>query len=655
MSSYGNTSSATLSMSRANLEEGNPLRWHRINQRKRPVQNTIKLPYPYLPIIFAQRLFSQGFLHSTVRLLNLAAYWRLGCRATHELNDVDSLHSGTMLAISLLSLLPVSTLAIELDPTSYDSVKNATKELLPGVMTYYDGNKYGGTVGVMSPPYYWWQAASAFAGILNYQKVTGDTEYNDVLVESLKVQGGEHWDLLPENQTMVEANDDQGYWAMFALEAAQRDLEGADPDKPWIDLAKNVFDQMVTRWDPQCGGGLRWQIFDWNKGYDYKNSVSTLSFFNIAARLAHYTWNQTYVDWAYKINEWMIDSGYMVEPRDGRVFRIYDGAGTETNCTDISKGEWSYNYGMYMSGCAFLHDLLQDNGGETWKDNFEMAWTRSKQIFFPRNKTMTEPSCMPFDTCNNDQRSFRSSLARFLGHAMILFPDFDDEILEYMQASAKAAAQSCSGGTDGITCGEDWTHDGWDGVYGLGEEINSFETILNTQITVLPPFTSNPESEERPVEQDALELLGINADFSSTSSSAAPTSTSQESSTSEETTTTSEETTSSVESTTEDSSTSTTSEESTTSSTSEEPSASATSEEPSTSATSEEPSTSSTSEDSVASSTVISSPGATTSAGRSPSSSVQETATSVVNIGENLAPKFYNTPGIILLAALCIF
>lgn len=63
---------------------------------------------------------------------------------------------------------------------------------------------------------------------------------------------------------------------------------------------------MASRWDTQyCGGGLRWQIFSWNNGYDYKNSVSNAALFHIAARLARYTGNQTYVDWAVKVFDWM--------------------------------------------------------------------------------------------------------------------------------------------------------------------------------------------------------------------------------------------------------------------------------------------------------------------------------------------------------------
>lgn len=52
-------------------------------------------------------------------------------------------------------------------------------------------------------------------------------------------------------------------------------------------------------------------------------------------------------------------------------------------------------------------------------------------------------------------------------------------IRPYLETSAAAAAQSCSGGLDGVTCGENWSVSGWDGVYGLGEQMSALEVILS--------------------------------------------------------------------------------------------------------------------------------------------------------------------------------
>lgn len=83
------------------------------------------------------------------------------------------------------------------------------------------------------------------------------------------------------------------------------------PDPPsnkpsWLSLAQAVFNLQTRRWDTaHCGGGLRWQIFSFNRGYDYKTIGSNGGFFQLAARLARHTKNETYAEWAVKSWDWM--------------------------------------------------------------------------------------------------------------------------------------------------------------------------------------------------------------------------------------------------------------------------------------------------------------------------------------------------------------
>lgn len=122
----------------------------------------------------------------------------------------------------------------------------------------------------------------------------------------------------------------------------------------WLGLAQAVFNEQVSRWDPNCGGGLRWQIFQWNKGYDYKNSISNGGFFQLAARLARYTNNQTYADWAEKTWDWMVDSVLVDEN-----FNIYDGTQMASKCTVPSKIQWTYNAGTMLMGAANMYNYVR--------------------------------------------------------------------------------------------------------------------------------------------------------------------------------------------------------------------------------------------------------------------------------------------------------
>ena len=59
--------------------------------------------------------------------------------------------------------------------------------------------------------------------------------------------------------------------------------------------------------------------------------------------------------------------------------------------------------------------------------------------------------------------------------------------MTWINASALAAAKSCSGGYDGHTCGLNWFYDGWDSNYGLGEQMSALEVIVNTRALDRPP------------------------------------------------------------------------------------------------------------------------------------------------------------------------
>jgi mannan endo-1,6-alpha-mannosidase len=139
-------------------------------------------------------------------------------------------------------------------------------------MSYYTGNHTGDVPGNLPSPYYWWEAGAMFMTLVNYWYYTGDTTYNDETAQALLWQAGPNSDFLPANQTKTEGNDDQGFWGMAAMTAAEVNFQNPPVGSPgWVAMAQAVFNQMAMRWDPTtCGGGLRWQIYPWNAGYTYK-------------------------------------------------------------------------------------------------------------------------------------------------------------------------------------------------------------------------------------------------------------------------------------------------------------------------------------------------------------------------------------------------
>ena len=72
---------------------------------------------------------------------------------------------------------------------------------------------------------------------------------------------------MPPNQTKDEGNDDQVFWGFAAMSAAELKFPAPEAGYPsWTAQAQAVFNTQAARWDPACGGGLRWQIYQYNNG-----------------------------------------------------------------------------------------------------------------------------------------------------------------------------------------------------------------------------------------------------------------------------------------------------------------------------------------------------------------------------------------------------
>ncbi|KAF4984334.1 hypothetical protein FZEAL_445 [Fusarium zealandicum] len=360
-----------------------------------------------------------------------------------------------------------------------------------GLMKFYTGNNTGDTPGNLPDPYYWWEAGAMFGAMIDYWWITGDETYNDVTSQAMVHQAGEDKDYMPVNQTKTEGNDDQGFWAMAVMAAAERKFPDPPDDQPqWLALTQAVFNEYASRWDTKhCGGGLRWQIFPLNRGYDYKNSISNGCFFNIAARLARYTGNETYADWATKIWDWEVDAGLINDEHhvlDGVTIRGDD-------CSSIDKIQWSYNAGIFLHGAAVMYNMTES---KEWKNRTDgMLEDVNKR--FVKNNVIYEQFCEPTEQCNQDQRSFKGYLARWLVATTQLAPYTYEPISKLLLSSAKAAAAVCSGspasdfgGISGTACGFTWLTNAFDGRHGVGPQMNAMSVLMYTLVpNAQAPYT----------------------------------------------------------------------------------------------------------------------------------------------------------------------
>jgi mannan endo-1,6-alpha-mannosidase len=262
--------------------------------------------------------------------------------------------AGAITSVAILTSHHVSA-AITLDISSIDSIKQAASTVAANMMQYYTGNQYGQTPGLLPGPYYWWESGAMFGAMVDYWYFTGDSQYNELTTQALLWQVGPDNDYMPPNATKSEGNDDQAFWGMAAMSAAENNFPNPPEGSPqWLALAQAVFNSQALRWDTSsCGGGLKWQIFAFNNGYNYKNTISNGCFFNIASRLAVYTGNDTYSQWADKMWDWCGAVGL----RSPNYF-FYDGTDDNLNCSQLDHNLWTYNAGTFLLGAANMYNYV---------------------------------------------------------------------------------------------------------------------------------------------------------------------------------------------------------------------------------------------------------------------------------------------------------
>jgi mannan endo-1,6-alpha-mannosidase len=224
------------------------------------------------------------------------------------------------------------------------------------MVKYYTGYRPGDVPGNLPDPYYWWEAGAMFGALIDYNYYTGDTQYVNITTQAMLWQVGPEENYMPPNQSSTLGNDDQGFWGMSAMAAAENNFPNPPEDQPqWLALAQAVFHSQAARWDNKtCGGGLKWQIFTFNNGYNYKNTISNGVYFNLAARLARYTGNETYAKYAEQAWDWTFAIG-IASP----TYEFFDGTDDRINCTGINHVRWTYNVGVYMHGAANMYSYVR--------------------------------------------------------------------------------------------------------------------------------------------------------------------------------------------------------------------------------------------------------------------------------------------------------
>ncbi|KAM7215954.1 Glycosyl hydrolase family 76 domain containing protein [Rhypophila decipiens] len=382
-----------------------------------------------------------------------------------------------------------------------EEIKNAASTLAYDLMTFYEGNQTGKIPGILPGPpddglgdYYWWEGGAMMGTYIDYWHLTGDPSYNRVIEQGMLHQTGPNFDYMPPNHTASLGNDDQGFWGMSAMLAAENKFPNPPDDQPqWLALAQAVFHTQASpeRHDDTCGGGLRWQIPLANTGYDYKNTIANACFFNLGARLARYTKNDTYLNWADKTFQWLWDVGYI----NHETWDVYDGGHVGHNCTDVNKAQFSYNAALLAHGSAFMYNYTTGSTRAKWEVRTDKLVDGILRFFF-KDGVAFEVPCEGHGGCTADMLTFKGYTARWLSVVTQLAPFTKEKILKTLRTSAEAAVKQCTGPPTGRRCGFYWSKGEFvdpvvDHTTGAGEAMSVLAAVSSLLIEYADPPATN--------------------------------------------------------------------------------------------------------------------------------------------------------------------
>lgn len=212
-------------------------------------------------------------------------------------------------------------------------------------------------------------------------------------------------------------------------------------------------------------------------------------FFQTAARLARYTGDQKYADWANKVWDWSTGVGFVTAD-----FHVVDGAGDggSDNCTKQDKNEWTYNSATYMMGAANMYAFTK--GDKVWEKRVQGLVNTAKTQFFTEDGIMHE-ACEASNKCNTDNTSFKSSLARWMGRTAVLVPSVRSTITDLLEKSAAAAAAACTGST----CGNLWTSSTpLTGKQDFGTQLSALEIVQSLLVLDAPLKLATAQGAQTP-------------------------------------------------------------------------------------------------------------------------------------------------------------
>lgn len=127
-----------------------------------------------------------------------------------------------------------------------------------------------------------------------------------------------------------------------------------------------------------------------------------------------------------------------------------------------------------MSVCLFdgCNADPEKTGDPEWLTAVNGLIQTTFSTFFIHNDVIEDVTCEPREICNNNEILFKGLTISWLAYTTLLVPSTYNTIMPKLEASAAAAAASCTGNGNN-TCGVRWYQSQWDGWTGMEEQISA--------------------------------------------------------------------------------------------------------------------------------------------------------------------------------------
>lgn len=183
----------------------------------------------------------------------------------------------------------------------------------------------------------------------------------------------------------------------------------------------------------------------------YKSLITNVEFIQQAARIYIGTQNQTVLDLAKRTVDWVQKTSGLAS--EGA---LLDGTSKDA-CGQITENQFTYNYGMWLGGLAWMHKAT---GDQQYLDMSTPYLDQALATFAGDNSTgVINEQCETSGTCNRDQQDFKATFTRNL---VYLYRETSDtsvksKITNVITTSLTAMIdRSCD---QDWNCGGNWTTD----------------------------------------------------------------------------------------------------------------------------------------------------------------------------------------------------